>query len=67
MLQARIPPGRHVIELRYWPTAFSAGLVLALVAVVVLAGVPLILMQKRKRSGAKSRHEVASQIDQSAA
>jgi hypothetical protein len=54
MLQARIPPGRHVIELSYWPTAFSVGLVLALVAVVVLAGVPLALMQKRRRDRAKS-------------
>jgi len=29
MLQARIPPGRHSVELRYWPTQFTAGIVLA--------------------------------------
>jgi hypothetical protein len=29
MLQARVPGGHHVIELRYWPVAFTAGLVLA--------------------------------------
>jgi hypothetical protein len=29
MLQARIPPGRHTIVVRYWPTAFTVGLVLA--------------------------------------
>ena len=37
MFQARIPPGRHSIELRYWPTAFTAGLVVALVTVLALA------------------------------
>ncbi len=30
MLQARIPPGRHTIELHYWPTAFTVGIVLAI-------------------------------------
>ena len=41
MLQARIPAGAHVVELRYRPTAFSAGLVLAGIGVVgmVLYGV----------------------------
>jgi len=29
MLQARIPGGRHDIELRYWPQTFTAGLALA--------------------------------------
>jgi len=37
MLQARIPPGRHVIELHYWPNRFTDGLVIAAVAVVALA------------------------------
>src|SRR5579862_53482 len=36
MLQARIPPGPHVIELRYWPTAFSAGLGLAALGLLAL-------------------------------
>jgi hypothetical protein len=45
MLQARIPPGRHHIELHYWPDTFTVGLVLAAVAVLglllalVIAGV----------------------------
>ncbi len=29
MLEARVPAGRHVIELRYWPGLFSTGLVVA--------------------------------------
>jgi hypothetical protein len=29
MLQARVPPGRHQIELHYWPESFTAGLILA--------------------------------------
>ncbi len=37
MLQARIPPGHHVIELHYWPTTFTVGLIVAVTAVVVLA------------------------------
>jgi len=29
MIQARIPPGRHTVELHYRPTTFTIGLVLA--------------------------------------
>ena len=29
MLQARVPAGHHVIELHYWPTLFTVGLILA--------------------------------------
>lgn len=29
MLQARIPPGHHTIELHYWPSAFTTGIILA--------------------------------------
>ena len=36
MLQARIPAGRHTIELHYWPDTFNAGLVLAGGTAVVL-------------------------------
>jgi hypothetical protein len=49
MLQAHLPPGRHVIELRYWPATFSVGLVLALVAVLAFASVPLVLSLTRRR------------------
>jgi uncharacterized membrane protein YfhO len=56
MLQARIPPGRHVIQLHYWPTAFSVGLVVALVSAIVLAGVPLVLFLRRRRHGTPADH-----------
>ena len=38
MLELRVPPGSHVVELHYWPTLLSAGLVLAAVDLGVLAG-----------------------------
>ncbi len=39
MLQARIGPGRHVVVLRYWPTTFTVGIVLAgASAAALLAG-----------------------------
>ncbi len=36
MLEARVPAGRHHIELHYWPDDFSTGLVVAAAALVVL-------------------------------
>jgi hypothetical protein len=55
MLQAKVPPGRHTIELHYWPDAFNAGLVLAGGTVIVLA-VALVFggrwsRQRRARAG----------------
>jgi hypothetical protein len=41
MLQARIPPGRHTIELHYWPETFSLGIALALCTVAGLVLVPI--------------------------
>lgn len=38
MLEAKVPPGHWVVELSYWPTAFSAGIVVALVTLAVLVG-----------------------------
>ena len=50
ILQARIPPGRHVIELSYWPTAFTVGLVLALVTALGLTvAVGAWLLTRRNR------------------
>ena len=51
MMQARIPAGRHVIELHYWPTAFAAGIGLALVSAVALCGVSVaaFLVPRRRR------------------
>lgn len=35
MLQARIPAGHHVIQLRYWPTLFTIGLIVAGICVLL--------------------------------
>ncbi len=56
MLQARIPPGRHTIVLRYWPRTFTAGLILALCAAACLAisgviGYRSVHQGSRKSSG----------------
>ena len=49
MFQARIPPGRHVVELHYWPTCFTIGLAAALVAALVLASWIVLDVARRKR------------------
>jgi uncharacterized membrane protein YfhO len=51
MLQARIPPGRHVIELNYWPPAFTEGIVLAVIAAVGLLAAPVVAYGLRRRRG----------------
>ena len=48
MLPARIPPGNHVIELRYWPTRFSEGLVIAAVTVLALLVASLVVWWRRR-------------------
>jgi Bacterial membrane protein YfhO len=49
MLQARVPSGHHVVELRYWPTAFTTGIVLAVVSVIGLAGGLVVGARRRRR------------------
>ncbi|HMK63010.1 MAG TPA: YfhO family protein [Acidimicrobiales bacterium] len=51
MVQLRVPAGNHVVELRYWPTAFMAGLVVALVALAgcALSGLVVVLSRRRPR------------------
>ncbi len=50
MLQARVPPGTHTVELTYLPTAFTVGVVFAVIAVLGLAVVPIGLrLAKRER------------------
>jgi hypothetical protein len=55
MLQARIPSGRHTIELKYWPDTFSVGIVLALVTAIALAIGVIIESVRRGRRGRNSR------------
>jgi hypothetical protein len=54
MLQARIPPGTHVVELHYWPETFTVGLVCAAVATVGLALALCVAWRRRRSSGATS-------------
>jgi hypothetical protein len=50
MLQADIPPGRHRVELSYWPATFTQGIVLAAVAVAgLVAGLLVELGRGRRR------------------
>jgi len=47
MLETEVPAGRHVVEVRYWPSAFTHGIVLAVVA--VLGFVVAYLISRRRR------------------
>jgi len=49
MLEARIPPGRHVVELTYWPVAFTVGLVVAVMSAVSLCVALGISWRRRHR------------------
>jgi hypothetical protein len=50
MLQAHIPPGRHVIELHYWPNRFTEGLVLAGLAVLGFVAAAVVVTWRRRSS-----------------
>ncbi len=52
MLQARVPPGRHVVELHYWPDAFTAGVAVggATVVGLVAAASAGVVLKRRPRS-----------------
>ena len=55
MIQARVPAGRHTVVLRYWPSAFTAGIVLAIVALAgLLAGI-IVETRLRRRGPAPRR------------
>jgi hypothetical protein len=49
MLQARVPAGSHTIELHYWPTTFTAGIVLAALGACVLLAASLAGRVRRGR------------------
>ena len=56
MLQARVPPGRHVVELHYWPDALNAGLVIALLtALGLVAVVTASRIRREPRSAAPTQ------------
>jgi hypothetical protein len=52
MLQARIPAGRHVVKVWYWPRAFTEGLVLAVLGAVALCGALVTEWLRRRRRAA---------------
>ncbi len=62
MLQARIPPGRHVVVVRYWPSAFTAGIVLAVGCVVTFAAVFLAGSVRRRRRPRLPDMEIATPV-----
>ena len=49
MLQVRVPPGRHVVELQYWPKTFSVGIIFALCALLGLAILPILSRIRSRR------------------
>ena len=49
MLQARVPPGRHVVELQYRPALFTAGVALAGASVVALVAALVVGRVRRRR------------------
>jgi Bacterial membrane protein YfhO len=51
MQQVRVPPGRHVVELHYWPKAFSVGVILAFCAVLGLATLLILGRVRSRRQG----------------
>jgi hypothetical protein len=54
MLEAKVPPGRHVVELRYWPSFFSDGIVVALgtaLAFVLALAVQIIWKRNGRHRG----------------
>ena len=42
MMQAEIPPGNHVVMLRYWPSKFTLGLILAALTLLALLAASII-------------------------
>ncbi|HVA03637.1 MAG TPA: YfhO family protein [Acidimicrobiales bacterium] len=55
MLEARVPAGHHVVELRYWPELFTVGLVVAAAVVVGLVAAAAVV-RRRARGGAPGSH-----------
>jgi Bacterial membrane protein YfhO len=52
MLQAYIPPGRHIVRLNYWPSYFTLGLVLAASSAIGLITALLIDRTRRRHRAA---------------
>jgi uncharacterized membrane protein YfhO len=57
---ASVPAGTHHIELRYWPSTFSVGLVLALIAFVGIASALVVETWRRARRTDQARKDGAT-------
>ena len=55
MLELRVPTGRHLVELRYWPNTFTTGIVLAVCGVFGLAVVLILSRFDAEFARPKSR------------
>jgi hypothetical protein len=56
MLQAVVPAGRHLVQLSYWPSTFTLGLLLAAISAIGLI-VALVVDRTRRRRGPSKHHE----------
>jgi hypothetical protein len=54
MLQARVPGGRHVVELHYWPDTFTVGLVLAACSLLGFLGAYTVTQVQRRKKESPS-------------
>jgi hypothetical protein len=52
MLELQVSPGQHVVELRYWPSAFSAGIAVgvAVATGLVVTGMGTFVVGRRRRA-----------------
>jgi Bacterial membrane protein YfhO len=55
MFQARIPAGHHVIELHYWPTLFTVGLLVAGASVVLFVLFVVVSFVRRRENAESER------------
>jgi uncharacterized membrane protein YfhO len=62
MLQLEVPAGRHTVELSYWPTTFSVGLVLFAVAALGLSSA-FVLTALRRRTRAHQSASAPSDVE----
>jgi uncharacterized membrane protein YfhO len=61
MMQARIPPGHHVVEVQYWPPLFTLGIVVAgCCAVLLLTSSAAALAIRRSQ---RTEHERGEKIE----
>ena len=60
MLQARIPAGRHTINLHYWPKTLTLGIVLAILSAACLIGLLIVSSRRHRRRSTQADAAVGS-------